>query len=263
MQKLTIVKLGGSVITDKSKPLIARRSEIRRLGREILASKFKGKLIITHGSGSFGHPVAKKYKTHEGYKNDKSIRGMVLTSDAAIEINRIVMKEFIKLGMNVKSLASSSFLIAKDKKIQKGFIDPLMNILKSDVIPVTFGDVVMDKEQGFCIISAEKIIYYMVDKLSKEYSTTLIIYCSDTDGVYDESGETIPKISSKNFKNVRQMIGRSGSADVTGGMLHKVKESLKLAKNYKLEVRIINGKRIKHLKRALEGKKVVSTTILN
>lgn len=261
MHNLSILKLGGSVITDKSKPLTARRSEIRRLGREIMASKYNGKLIITHGSGSFGHPVAKKYKTHEGNKSGGSIRGMVLTSDVAIEINRIVMDEFIKLGMKVKSFNPGSFLLAKDKKVHKGFIDPIKKTLETDIIPVSFGDVVMDIDQGWSIISAEKVINYMVNRLGSEYNITSIIYCADTDGVYDGKGETIDVITSSNFNKVQSMIGDAKTADVTGGMMHKVKESLKMAKKYGLKVKIINGNRKGDLSKAFQGKKVKSTTI--
>ena len=261
MQNLTIIKLGGSVITDKSNPLSAKRAAIRRLGKEIIASNCSGKLIIAHGSGSFGHSVAKKYKTAEGYNDNKSVRGMVLTSDVAIAINRIVMEEFIKLGMVVKSFTPSSFLIAKDKKFFKGFIDPIRHTLKSDVIPIIFGDVVMDIKRGFCIFSAEKVIKYLVNNLSNEYNISLLIFCTDTDGVYNGKGKTIPAITKNNFKDVKKMIDKSGSADVTGGMIHKVEEGLKLAKKFDLIVHIINGSRKGNLKLALGSNKVTGTTI--
>jgi isopentenyl phosphate kinase len=261
MHRLTIVKLGGSVITDKRKPLTAKRVEIRRLGREIQTAKYKGKLIITHGSGSFGHSVAKKYKTEEGYKDKKSIKGMVLTSDVAIGINRIVMEEFIKLGMNVKSFTPSSFVTANNKKVNKGFIDPIKKTLESDLIPVTFGDVVIDIKRGFCIFSAEKIIKFMVNNLHNEYNIASIIYCSDTDGVYDQHGTTIPEITRKNFRNIKKIVGKSEGVDVTGGMIHKVKESLKVVTKYDTNAIIINGNKKGALKLALEGKKVRGTRI--
>jgi len=263
VEELTIIKLGGSVITDKSKPLTAKREAIRRLGREIITSKYKGKLIITHGSGSFGHSVAKKHKTAEGHNGKRSLRGMVLTSSVAIEINRIVMEEFIKLDMMVKSFTPSSFIISKNKKFSKGFIDPIKHTLKSDVVPVVFGDVVMDLERGFCIFSAEKVVKYMVNSLQKKYNIASIIYCTDTEGVYDEKGVTIPEITSKNFKDVKKQIGKSGSADVTGGMIHKVEESLKLAKKYGFEVKIINGNKKDNLKKVLGGKAVKATKIVS
>ena len=263
MKNLAIIKLGGSVITDKSKPLTAKRVEIKRLGKEIIASNYKGKLIIAHGSGSFGHFLATKYKTAEGYRGKKSIKGMVLTSDVAIAINRIVMNEFIKLGMMVKSFTASSFLIADNKKFSKGFIDSIEHTLKSNVTPVIFGDVVMDLERGFCIFSAEKVIKFMVNKLHNEYNIASIIYCTDTDGVYNAEGKTIPQITQKNFKVVRKLIGESGSADVTGGMTHKVEESIKLAKRFGLEVRIIDGNIRGNLMNNLMGKKVKGTRIVN
>ena len=84
------------MITDKYKPFVARKDVIRRLALEI-KQVIKGRnvgLIIAHGSGSFGHSVAVKYKTQEGIKDKDSIWGISEVSDAAIRINRIVMEEF-------------------------------------------------------------------------------------------------------------------------------------------------------------------------
>jgi len=262
MRKLTIIKLGGSIITDKSKPLTARRNAIRRLGREIVSSEYKSRLIITHGSGSFGHSVAKTYKTAEGIINKRSIKGMVLTSDVALEINRIVMKELIRIGMSVKSFVPGSFLVAENKWLKRGFIEPIKQSLLRGITPVVFGDVVMDLERGFCIFSTEKVIEFLVVSLNKNYKLESIIYCTDTDGVYDERGKTIAKITPKNFKRVKKQIGESGSADVTGGMIHKVEESLKLAKKFGLNVRIINGNKKGNLKSVLGGRNTQQTVIV-
>ncbi|MBS7631517.1 amino acid kinase, partial [Candidatus Bathyarchaeota archaeon] len=63
---LIILKLGGSVVTEKDKPVTPNKENIKRLSREI-AEAGEGELILIHGGGSYGHPVADEYNLSEGY----------------------------------------------------------------------------------------------------------------------------------------------------------------------------------------------------
>jgi len=262
MKELILIKLGGSLITDKNKPFTARGKVILRLGREIKETKkkFPGKIIIGHGSGSFGHTVAAKYKTQDGIVNEKSIEGLSLVADVAIQINRIVIKNFLKVGLPAFSLAPASFLIAKNQRLEESFLKPLRHLLKIGLIPVIYGDVILDKKKGCCIFSAEKTLDIIADNLRKEFNILRIIHCGDTNGVYDQTGETIPVITQDSFKKLRKIIGGSTATDVTGGMLHKVKESLKIAR-FGIESLIISGKTPGNLEKAILGEKVKGTLI--
>ncbi|MBU0569727.1 isopentenyl phosphate kinase family protein, partial [Patescibacteria group bacterium] len=255
MKKLILIKLGGSVITDKSKAYCAKEKVITRLGKEIFEAqkKYEGKLIIGHGQGSFAHIPASKYQTHLGLINKESVKGAVVTSNMAIEPNRIVMSSFIKVGLLVKTFSPASFILAKDKKLQKLFLEPILNALQTGLIPVMYGDVIEDVKKGFCIFSTDKIFRMLINSLSRDYKIEKIIFCSDTDGVYDSNGKTIARITPSWFKKNIGMIGGSKSTDVTGGMLHKVEECLKMAEKYGVQSLIINGNVDGNLKKAILG----------
>ena len=62
-----VIKLGGSVITDKSMQNTFNEEVTFRLVSEIKDSQKQ--VIVVHGAGSFGHILAKKYDLHKGYKN--------------------------------------------------------------------------------------------------------------------------------------------------------------------------------------------------
>lgn len=258
MQKLTLIKLGGSVITDKSKPYTARIDVIQRLGKEIKQALriYNGKIIIGHGGGSFPHTSASKYKTQNGLVGKNSIKGFCLTADEAIQINRIVVKELLGLGLSVASFAPLSFIYGD--KIQLGHLQKALQI---GVIPIVYGDVVMDKEHGFGVYSGEAVLDLLAGKLSKSYKIDKIIMAGDTDGVYDNLGKNIPIINSKNYKKVSIYITGSKNKDVTGGMLHKVKESLQIARKYDAEVYVLNGFDGNKLKKAILGQKITATII--
>ena len=65
VNEVYIVKLGGSVITDKNQPFSIRKIIISNLLTQIKNSEKK--IIIVHGGGSFGHPLAKEYQIHKGF----------------------------------------------------------------------------------------------------------------------------------------------------------------------------------------------------
>ncbi len=263
MEKLLLVKIGGSLITDKSKPFTARETVIRRLGREIKSSikKFGGKIIIGHGSGSFGHTVAAKYQTQKGIINKNSVKGLSQVADAAVQINRIAVKNLLSEGLPAVSFSPASFLTSKNGNLDKVFLEPIISALKVGIIPVIYGDVIFDTKKGCSIFSAEKTLDILARKLGKKYKIERIIQASDVAGVYDENGRVIPRINQKNFKNFAGAIGASGKTDVTGGMRHKVLESLNLAKSYGIETLIISGKKNGLLKKALLGQKCGGTII--
>ena len=263
MKELILIKLGGSVITDKSKEYQLREDNIKRLIKEIkLALKStKAKVIVGHGAGSFAHVPAKKYKTKEGLVNKNSVFGASVTEEAAKMLNTIVVKNFINEKVPVYSFSGGSFLISDSKVYSKSYIEPVKKALEIGIVPVVYGDVVLDKKIGFTIFSTEKILSVLARKLSNEYKVR-IIYVTDVDGVYDEKGNTISKITSKNFESLKKTITGAKNIDVTGGMIHKVEEALVLIKEKKIKIQIINGTKNDILKSAIVGKKKITGTFI-
>ena len=61
---LLVIKLGGSVITFKEKPLSPNYQAIDKMANIIKELKKPYKIIIVHGGGSFGHYWSVKYDMH-------------------------------------------------------------------------------------------------------------------------------------------------------------------------------------------------------
>ena len=62
LHKLTLIKLGGSVVTFKEKPLTANIDAIDGISRAL--TQLGVPVIIVHGGGSFGHYWSVKYDMH-------------------------------------------------------------------------------------------------------------------------------------------------------------------------------------------------------
>lgn len=262
MENLILIKLGGSIITDKSKAYFAREENITSLAREIKSALklAKVKLIIGHGAGSFAHIPAHKYKTKEGIINKNSSFGACVTEEAAKFLDQIVVKKFISEKIPVYSFSPGTFLISDSKVYIKSYLDPVEKALEIGIVPVVYGDVVLDIKIGFTIFSTEKILAVLAKKFTQKYKIRMV-YVTDVDGVMDKQGEVIPKINNKNFEKLKPAITGAKGVDVTGGMLHKVEEALEISKKYGIKTQIINGKKANNLKNAILGKNMTGTTV--
>ena len=70
MKELVFIKLGGSLITDKTRPYTPLLDVMDDLALQItttLQAQPDLRLVIGHGAGSFGHVAASEYKTRDGY----------------------------------------------------------------------------------------------------------------------------------------------------------------------------------------------------
>ncbi|WP_406661108.1 isopentenyl phosphate kinase [Methanolobus sp. ZRKC3] len=219
-QGITILKIGGSVITDKSADNgAARQEEIRRIAEEIAG--FKSRLVIVHGAGSFGHPQAKRY----GLTDQFDPLGSIITHRSVKELNDIIVDELNEAGVSAIGLHPMNCTISDDGRISEMSLNIITSMLDTGFVPVLHGDVVMDKKLGTSVLSGDQIVPYLASKLNAER----VGIGSAENGVLDGDGKTIANINPGNFDNIKGFIGGSANTDVTGGMLGKVLELLDLS----------------------------------
>lgn len=255
-KKLILIKLGGSLITDKNKPYTANFDVIENLAEEIreILKIGKNDLVIGHGGGSFPHVPAKLYQTQKGFMNDESAYGMALVQDSAAQLNRILVKKFLEAKIRAFSINPSSSLITENGVIIDWFLKPLEDVLKNNMLPIVYGDVVVDTKKGCTITSTEVLLNYLALNLKKEFQIEKIIYLGDTDGVWDENKKTIQEINSKMYLEMQKSFGASHGIDVTGGMEHKMSEAMKIVEKG-IEVVVANGKTKGILIKIINGEK--------
>lgn len=264
MENLTLLKLGGSLITDKSNPFTARDDVIRRLCWEIKEARKEKNiaLIVGHGGGSFPHQSAAKYQTHKGEINEKSWKGICVVQNDAAKLNRIIVDAFLEADEKAMSVQPSATCITEGGRITEYYTKPIEILLQKGVVPVPYGDVGLDARQGMCIVSTEEILFFLAQRLGAKK----VIFCGKTDGVFtadpgkDENAELIKEITRENFGEVKGYLTGSDGTDVTGGMLHKVERALEIA-GKGIMVGIINGEKEGILKRVLLGEEGIGTVI--
>jgi isopentenyl phosphate kinase len=254
-----IVKLGGSVITDKRRPFVVRHAILRRLARELAAAKEH--LVLVHGGGSFGHPVASKYDIAGGYKNKNQLIGLSLTHRAMERLNANVIEALQKAGLPAIAVQPSACVVVSGGRIQSMELGPLKKLLELGITPVLYGDAVPDLSKGMSILSGDKIVAYLALALK----APRVILGVDVDGVYTANpkktkhAELVRRIVLGDKKLIAS-IGAAGGSDVTGGMGNKVRELLALA-GRGVEAEIVNATKPGILKRAVQGERGLGTVV--
>jgi isopentenyl phosphate kinase len=244
MNDLIMIKWGGSLITEKDKPFTPRLEIIQSLAKQIkkiTEIKPDLKIILGHGSGSFGHAVASKYQTRNGVKTEEDWIGFSQVWHAARSLNVIVTQVLQDQGIPAVTFSPSSFISASNGKGFEYFRFPFERALSSNILPVIHGDVIFDHLLGGTILSTEDIFLF----LTGFYQPKMILLAGIEDFIWaDFPNKKIPikSITTKNYNNFKKVLGKSSSVDVTGGMIEKVKLMIDVVKkNPKTKISIFSG----------------------
>lgn len=238
---LTFLKLGGSLITDKSTEQTYLGERVEAIAHAIHdAQMAKGQchLLVGHGSGSFGHFPAREYDTVHGVYTEQQWQGFAEVARVAGKLNVLVAATMAEAGLPVWPISPSASVECVDGEINDIEVRPLHVALDNGLIPLVHGDVAVDTMQGGTIVSTEQVFFHLTPLLLPER----IILLGDMPGVLDGEGKVIPRITPRNFDSVKDMLGGSSGVDVTGGMLSKVEIMLALVSAQpRLSIRIASG----------------------
>ena len=235
MPELIFLKLGGSLLTDKTRPQALRGDVLARLASEIagaLADLPDLRLLIGHGSGSFGHMAARTHNTRAGVSSPEGWRGYAETARAAALLNRHVVDALWEAGVPALALQPSASAQCRDGELLVLDERPIRVGLEHGLVPVIYGDVALDTVRGGTIISTEEIFAWLASRLAP----TRVILVGEVVGVLSADpassieGELIPEITPDTLPGVAQALGGSRGVDVTGGMIAKVREMLALVR---------------------------------
>jgi isopentenyl phosphate kinase len=245
------IKLGGSLITDKRVENSFRESVVVRLAQEIhtaLTVDPTLKILVGHGSGSFGHFAASRYKTVEGVYSQEEWRAFAHVATVAAELNTRVARVFDEAGLAVWRIQPSASALARDSELSQLSTWPIHAALEKNLIPLVYGDVALDEIRGGTIISTEKIFFY----LAHQFHVDRILLLGEVEGVYNADGKTVSEITPQNYPQIQSALGGSAGTDVTGGMETKVSDMLKLVQSKPdLSIRILDGAKNNLLKETL------------
>jgi isopentenyl phosphate kinase len=228
---------------------------IDRLMEEVKGAWGANRIILGHGSGSFAHLPAHKFRVNDGLRNKNSVKGAAITQFSASELHAIVMGRALKAGMPALSFSPSSGVIARRGRVISWDIAPIKKALDYGFLPIGYGDVVIDDAHGVSVASTEEILGYLARKLNPHR----IIVGTDVDGIFtsdpkiDKAAKLIRRVDSENIREVLKTVGGSRKVDVTGGMKSKLEHVYNMSRETGTICQIMNANREGELYRSLTG----------
>jgi len=259
--EIIVLKLGGSLLTDKLEPFSLREEILENCLNQIIESK---KLIILiHGGGSFGHPLAKKYQISQGLNTSikDQIMGLSKTHDAMNKFNSIIINKLLEKGYPAISIQPSSIFIQEFNEINIKSIDPIEKLLDLRIMPVLYGDIILSRDFSFSILSGDHIILKLCERI-QDFKISKVIFAIEEDGIFikeNENKKLALKLTPKDLAKIK-LADLDQKIDVTGGIkgkLEKIEEILRL----NIPVQIINGIKNKNVLKALTNQYIECTNI--
>jgi len=211
-----VIKLGGSAITDKSKPYTVRLSILHGIAAEMAEAIARGAEVkgVVVGGGSFGHYVA------TAYSEEKSPAGEALSSITAsmTELALAVHDVLQSHGINTIIYPPHAFCRPRDLKPNCAW-HMVSASIELNAIPLVYGDAYPCRGQ-WCIVSGDELSLEMACSLGAEY----VAYLSDVDGILDPRGNLVTSIELGKLGSLKGDSIEGGKGyDVTGGINRKLR----------------------------------------
>lgn len=242
---MILIKLGGSIITDKTKPLTANLAAVRKIALQL--RRLEDPYMIVHGGGSFGHYWSVRYDMHT--KPDRySPKGISAVKNSMVDLNRLVLQTLFRSKVLPYCLPPTDFVSGNSPIASK--VKEIPKIAHTGLVPVSYGDVMWFGKNRFYILSGDRIM----GMLTRILRPRLAIFVTNVDGVYSDI---------KTKKIIRE-IGRESPTiaevrmDVTGGMSRKIKEATEMSK-CGTDVIFVNGRFPQRIAAAANGKEFEGT----
>jgi len=258
--RTVIIKLGGSVITDKRLAFKANYRSMHKIARTL--AQIRDRFILLNGAGSFGHIPVKRSGLDKGFSRTK-IQSLAATKLQLLRLQEILASVLCSHRIPVMPFTASSFMVARSGRLCRSEIAPIRQFLNLGLVPMFGGDLVPDLDQGWSVISADQMASWIAPRVG----ASMIIYGTDVDGLYSSDPkicrdaallDTIPCHDIRDFAGSARM---SRMPDVTAGMQGKLFEAERAARSG-VRVVIMNLRKPENLLPILEGKHGRWTTIL-
>lgn len=266
MPRLLVLKLGGSLLTDKARPYSLRTEVVRAAAAEIRACLREGlvdRLILVHGVGSYGHPPVIEHKLYKGFIDPAQLLPLSRTQTKVNELRAVVTSCLQDEGIAVNLFHTSSLASATRGRITTMDLVAVRGFLEVGMVPVLGGDMVHDTDMGFSVGSGDQVAAI----LAREFKATDLVFATDVAGVYDvdpkisPAAHLLPSLSLSHLDAIGATSGRQG--DASGAMRGKLSALSGLAPELQegLRMAIISMMEPGRLTRLLRGEPVQATRI--
>ncbi len=255
---MVFLKLGGSLITDKRRAYALRRERLDALAQAIAAARRaqpEQRLLLGHGSGSFGHWAARESGFRTDLPADALVRAAAQVWLAARRLNHEVIAALHRAGVPALAFPPSAAAYWEDDRLVWP-LTALQRALAAGFVPVVYCDMVLGKGDAprAAIASTEALFAALAPPLRPRR----ILVAGVEAGVwadYPQRQRLIAEITPQNAARVARGLHGAAGADVTGGMAGKVAHLLRIVSAQpEIEAYIFDGRAAETVQAALLGR---------
>jgi isopentenyl phosphate kinase len=247
-----LVKLGGSLLTDKAEEGSFRRPAARRLLSEVAKANLP--TVLLHGAGSFGHPPAARHRIGQAKaKPDGVSEVLACVGSLAAQVVSLAHDAGLRplaFPLHVQAHCDGDALADLPT-------DAIAKAIEEGYTPVLHGTLVRDPALNWRVVSADELMR----DLAAELTPRLAVFATNVDGVYDrdpvQSGALLLERITDGQADA--LFGGGDGDDVTGRMAGKLAHARACARN--CPTLILNGEVKGRLLDALKGKGVPCTRV--
>jgi len=250
---MLLVKLGGSVVTEKTHLRTPRSAAIRRLAGEL--ASLREPLLIVHGAGSYGHILARRHRLNEG-----GLAAAAVQADVR-ELDGLVVRALNRAGLAAIPIPPSAVLALDDGRVSTMDLTPFLEFASMEFTPVTFGDVVRDVRRGFSVCSGDLLVL----ELARAFRPKRAVFAADVDGLFTadpkrrRAAHLLETVGPDDLSRIE--FSSASRTDVTGSIEGKVRRMFEIA-DHVGECLIVNGNVKNRVRDALRGRRVVGTRVV-
>lgn len=256
MSRPVLLKLGGSVLTDKAAKPRFKKTVARRLLGE--AAKMDVPLIVMHGAGAFGHPLAKRHELGLRAVTPERRIGISETLASVATLHAAVTQAGVEAGLRTMPVPLHLTCQSEADGLVDVPVDRIQRLVDEGFTPVLCGTVVRDDRLGWRVVSADE----MMEALAPEVDPRLAIFATDVEGVFDRDpghadAQVIPVLGLDGLDRIDAASGHGD--DVTGRMRGKLERAFHVAAH--CPTWIVDGTVRGRVQDVLKGKTVPGTRL--
>lgn len=270
-RRLVLIKLGGSVLTRKSTLGGIRYDNMKRLAQEIAGIAEDHRVVVVHGGGSFGHPLARLYHIYGRGRKSPATSDLRWRSEGASAIQRSMLRlnaaligSLVDAGIPALSVPGGVLVELYDGELEAFHPGSIERYLAVGLTPVTFGDVAPDRHRGLAIVSGDTLVLALAETIKPD----LVVFATDQDGIYDRDpsehrdANLREQVDSGDLRRLATGLveGSGERIDATGGMLLKIHELADIA-DFGIEAAVVSGLEPGRIRAVVRGEETIATRI--
>ena len=156
MKPLYVIKLGGSIITDKSRTdsTVFNTGTVDRLFAEIqvFRESTSADIILVHGAGGYIHALAHKHSLTKGARHTpEGTTGCKLIHAANDQLNQLITKSATHHNITIEPVHPRKQVLQNKGRFVSLNTQKITSLLKEGSVPVLYGEMVPDTAWNYSI----------------------------------------------------------------------------------------------------------------